>query len=106
MTPEPGRRVPPGDLPPVRDATPPGDKTAADRRVLPGDLPPVRDATPPADLASPGDGPRDRAAFAAEIRAALRYEAGLAVKAVAVLAVLALILVLRAMYFSLPADAV
>ena len=45
---------------------------------------------------------RDPVAFAAEIRAALRYEAGLAVKAAAVLAVLALILALRAMYLSLP----
>jgi hypothetical protein len=51
-------------------------------------------------------GLRDPVAFAAEIRAALRYEAGLAVKAAAVLAVLALILALRAMYLSLPGGGV
>jgi hypothetical protein len=43
---------------------------------------------------------RDPVAFAAEIRAALRFEAGLAVKAAAVLAVLAVLLALRAMYLS------
>jgi PAS domain S-box-containing protein len=48
-------------------------------------------------------GLRDPAAFATEIRAALRYEAGLAVKAAVVLAVLALLVVLRAMYLSLAA---
>jgi len=42
-------------------------------------------------------------AFAAEIRAALRYERGLAVKAAAVLAALAVLLVLRQLYFALPA---
>ncbi len=42
-------------------------------------------------------------AFAAEIRAAVRYERGLAVKAAAVLAALAVLLVLRQLYFALPA---
>jgi hypothetical protein len=41
---------------------------------------------------------RDPAVFAGEIRAALRYEAGLMLKAAVVLAVVAVILVLRAMY--------
>jgi hypothetical protein len=40
------------------------------------------------------------AAFTAEVSAAVRYERGLAVKAVIVLAALAVILVLRALYFS------
>jgi hypothetical protein len=40
------------------------------------------------------------AAFTAEVSAAVRYERGLAVKAVVVLAALAVILVLRALYFS------
>ncbi|HEY0933530.1 MAG TPA: hypothetical protein VGD91_07300 [Trebonia sp.] len=39
--------------------------------------------------------------FTAELRTAVRYEAGLAVKAAAVLAALAVFLVLRALYFSL-----
>jgi hypothetical protein len=38
--------------------------------------------------------------FAAEIHAALRYERGLVVKAIAVLAVLAVIVVLRTLYFA------
>lgn len=38
--------------------------------------------------------------FADEIRAAVRYEAGIAVKAVIVLAVLAVIVVLRALYLA------
>ena len=45
-------------------------------------------------------GLRQPAAFAKEIRAAVRYEGGLVVKAAAVLAALASILVLRALYFS------
>jgi hypothetical protein len=45
-------------------------------------------------------GLRQPAAFAQEIRAVVRYEGGLVVKAAAVLAVLASILVLRALYFS------
>jgi hypothetical protein len=40
------------------------------------------------------------AAFTAEITAAVRYERGLAVKAVIVLAALAVILLLRATYFT------
>lgn len=38
--------------------------------------------------------------FAAEIRAAVSYERGLVVKALVVLAVLAVILVLRTLYFA------
>ena len=38
--------------------------------------------------------------FAQEIHAAVRYERGLVVKAVAVLAVLAVIVVLRTLYFA------
>jgi hypothetical protein len=45
-------------------------------------------------------GLRQPAAFAKEVRAAVRYEGGLVVKAAAVLAALALIFVLRALYFS------
>jgi hypothetical protein len=40
------------------------------------------------------------AAFGAEVRAAVRYERGLVAKALAVLVVLAVILVLRALYFA------
>jgi hypothetical protein len=40
------------------------------------------------------------AAFTAEITAAVRYERGLAVKALIVLAALAVIFLLRALYFS------
>ncbi|HEY3880759.1 MAG TPA: hypothetical protein VGM12_19380 [Trebonia sp.] len=50
--------------------------------------------------------PPPPAAFTAEIRAAARYESGLAVKAVAVLAALAVILVLRALYLLLSLRAV
>ena len=39
-------------------------------------------------------------AFRQEVRVAVRYERGLVVKAIAVLAVLAVILVLRTLYFS------
>jgi hypothetical protein len=39
-------------------------------------------------------------AFADEIRAAVRYERGLVVKALGVLAVLAVIVVLRTLYFA------
>jgi hypothetical protein len=46
---------------------------------------------------SPGEPPE---AFRDEIRDALRYERGLAVKALLVLAVLAVIVVLRTLYFS------
>ena len=46
----------------------------------------------------PGEPPR---AFRGEIRDALRYEKGLAVKALLALAVLAVIVVLRTLYFSL-----
>jgi hypothetical protein len=41
---------------------------------------------------------RPPAEFTREIRAALRYEAGVAVKAGAVLAVLAVLIILRALY--------
>jgi hypothetical protein len=40
------------------------------------------------------------AVFAAEIRAAVRYERGLVVKALSVLAVLAVLLVSRTLYFA------
>ena len=45
-------------------------------------------------------GRRQPEVFRQEIRAAVRYERGLAVKALAVLAVLAAILVLRALFFT------
>jgi hypothetical protein len=79
MTQEPGRPVEP-----VEPASPIG----------PGG--PAGGAVEPARL-------RDPVAFAGEIRAARRYEVGLMVKAAAVLAVLAVIFVLRALYLSLPA---
>jgi len=75
MTAEPGRPAAPGD---------PGD---------PGD---------PAGTVEPAPAWQPTP-FAAEIRAALRYERGLAVKAAAVLAALAVLLVLRGLYFALPA---
>jgi hypothetical protein len=53
----------------------------------------------PGGAVEPGR-PRHPVAFAGEIRAALRYEAGLMVKAAAVLAVLAVIVALRALYLS------
>jgi PAS domain S-box-containing protein len=97
MTPEPGSPVPravqldgaaqPGDAAPGgAPAGPGGGQAAAGGAVEPRGL-------------------RDPVAFAAEIRAALRFEAGLAVKAAAVLAVLAVLLALRAMYLSLFAAA-
>ena len=48
-------------------------------------------------------GRRQPEVFEEEIRTAVRYERGLAVKALAVLAVLAVIVVLRTLYFALPA---
>jgi hypothetical protein len=44
--------------------------------------------------------PQRRPAFQAEIRRALRYEEGLVVKALAVLAVVAVIVILRTLYFA------
>ena len=44
--------------------------------------------------------PRPRS-FRREIRAALRYERGLAVKALAALAVVAVIVIVRTLYFAL-----
>ena len=45
-------------------------------------------------------GRRETEVFRREIRAAVRYERGLVVKAAAVLALLAVIVVLRTLYFS------
>lgn len=66
---------------------------------------PVEQGTPAEHAAPAGQGGaieparlRDPAVFAAEIRTALHYEAGLMVKAAAVLAIVAVILVLRAVY--------
>ena len=42
----------------------------------------------------------DREVFRAEIRAAVRYERGLAVKALLALAVVAVVVALRALYFT------
>ena len=97
MTPEPGSPVSPAQ---------PGGAAQSSSQVPTAGTAAHGEKAPPRDLAGHGTleprGLRDPVAFAAEIRAALRYEAGLAVKAGAVLAVLALILVLRAMFLSLP----
>jgi hypothetical protein len=97
MTPEPGSPVAPAQ---------PGGAAQSGSQVPTAGTAAHGEKAPPRDLAGHGTleprGLRDPVAFAAEIRAALRYEAGLAVKAGAVLAVLALILVLRAMFLSLP----
>jgi hypothetical protein len=45
-------------------------------------------------------GPQRRPAFQREIRSALRYEEGLVVKALAVLMVVAVIVILRALYLA------
>ena len=59
--------------------------------------PPLPAQPPPPGQPTPGEPPE---AFRGEIRDALRYERGLAVKALLVLAVLAVIVVLRTLYFS------
>ena len=70
------------------------------RPPLPGAPLPAPPLLAPPLLAPPlpGESPE---AFRGEIRDALRYEKGLALKAVLALAVLAVIVVLRTLYFSL-----
>jgi len=47
-----------------------------------------------------GHGPGGMSGFRREIRGALRYEQGLVVKALAALALVAVIVILRTLYFS------
>ena len=98
MTLQPGGAVPPGGQAPGG----PGPRGAVPAAWTATDADPVPPGEPDGDDVTEPCGLRDPVAFTAEIRAALRYEAGLAVKAAVVLVVLAVLLVLRAMYLSLP----
>jgi hypothetical protein len=66
--------------------------------VRPPLSPPPSPGPPLSGRSLPGESPE---AFRREIRDALRYEKGLAVKAALALAVLAVIVVLRTLYFGL-----
>jgi hypothetical protein len=76
------------------DAPGPGDRVPGDPALT--ELAPANAGRPAGTIESAGG--RPPADFTAEVSAAVRYESGLALKAVAVLAVLAVFLLLRALY--------
>lgn len=90
MTADPPEPARPGETPEPGQPTAPGVPSGGG--LVPGQRPPVDRRTGPGPLAASFDG---------EIRAAVRYESGLVCKALAVLAVLAVILLLRALYLGL-----